>query len=395
MSYTKKIEEVKRYLQKYDIDGWLMYDFRGANDLMYDFLDITDIHATRRILYWIPKDGDPIKIVHSIEAHLLDKLPGDVRVYVSWDELHSEIFSVLSDNIKTVAMEYSHECDIPYVAKVDAGTIELIRKKVEVVSSAHILPHFTAVLTDEQKKYHFDACRFLEDNTDMIWKWITEKLQSNKKITEYDVQQKILEDFDNNDYITDSPPNCSVNANAANPHYCPTKTCALEIKPGDFILIDKWCKKNHVNGIYGDITRVAVASNKTLSRHEEIFDIVRLAQKTASDFITQRLNDGETIQGYEVDKICRSVIVDKGYGKFFTHRTGHNIEKQVHGSGANLDNIEAHDTREILPGTCFSIEPGIYLPGEFGVRLEHDVYISKDRKVNITGGVQEEIVKLL
>jgi Xaa-Pro aminopeptidase len=390
-----KIKEVQKYLQKENIDGWLIYDFHEINDLAKNFLELLDANVSRRFFYWIPKQGLPIKIVHSIEFTILDNWPGEKKIYFSWGSLRDALREILK-NVKIVAMEYSKDCNNPYISKVDGGTIDLIRSYgVRVSSSSSFLPNFTAVLDKNQIEMHKEAANFLDDTANKIWEWIGKKLEKNNIITEYDVQQKILSFFSKNNYISSSYPICSVNSNSAIPHYSPKSENSRIIKKGDLILIDLWCKKNKPRSIYADITRVAIAAKKPSLKQKEIFSIVLKAQKTATDFIEKKLKEGNSLQGWEVDEICREVIRKAGYEKYFIHRTGHNIEMSVHGSGANLDNLEMHDERILLPNTCFSIEPGIYLPNEFGIRLEHDAYISSDNNLIITGGIEEEIFCLM
>lgn len=379
-----KIEEAQKYLQERHLDGWLLYDFHGNNPLARQCLGIPDGKmTTRRFFYWIPAYGKPIKLVHAIEEGALDTAPGDKRRYASWQSLEQELKTLLKAARK-VAMEYSP--NIPYVSLVDAGTVDLIRSfGVEVVSSADFLPHFTAVLTEAQLQSQRRAAQALDEIVADTWKSIRESM------TEYDVQQKLLADFKKRNLITDHPPIVAVNAHSADPHYEPQKQGSSPIRKGDFILIDLWAKEKQ--GVYGDITRVAVLGRPT-TKQQEVFSIVRKAQKAAIELVKKRFANQERIEGWEVDEAARSVIRAAGYEKNFTHRTGHNIEVNLHGSGAHMDNLEMHDVRPILPGTCFSIEPGIYLPGEFGVRLELDLLIDPKGRVEITGGEQEAIVSL-
>ncbi len=391
----KKIEQVQKYLNEMDIDGWLLYDFAKTNPLLYQFLEMPqDAIYRRRFFYWIPKKGKPVKIVHAIEPYVLDAWIGEKKIYSSWQKLHAELESVLQGS-KSVAMEYSPKNEIPYVSLVDGGTIDLVRSfGVDVVSSSSFLPHFTAVLNDEQAQSHIRAANRLDTIVSDAWNWIKNHLNQNKNITEYDVQQKIVQDFHKNGLFTDTPPNVSVNANSANPHYLPNKENAKPIKKGDFILIDMWAKESKPHAVYGDITRVAVAAEVPTKKQSEIFTLVRKAQKAAIALVEERFKKGQKVLGFEVDDVARKIITDGGYGPQFIHRTGHNIGVELHGSGAHIDNLEMHDVRQILPGTCFSIEPGIYLEGQFGVRLEVDVYVDKNGKVLVTGGAQDEILCL-
>jgi len=392
----KKIQEAQKYIKEMHLDGWLLYDFHGNNELTRHFLEIPSSKmTTRRLFYWIPAKGEPVKIVHAIEAEVLDHFPGEKRTFLSWQSLEAEVGKVLK-GAKRVAMEYSPRNAIPYISRVDAGTVDLIRSfGVEVVSSGDFLAHFTAVLSREQGESQIRAGKACDEVVNDAWKWIAEHIRQGKGISEYDVQQKILADFKKRDLITDHAPIVGVNAHSADPHYEPLKDRSSPIRKGDFILIDLWAKEKREGAIFGDITRVGVAADRATEKQEEVFGVVRKAQRAAVALIKSRFAHKQRIEGWEVDDAARHVIRDSGYGEFFIHRTGHSIEISLHGSGAHMDNLEMHDVRPILPGTCFSIEPGIYLPGEFGVRLEHDVYIHGDGSVEVTGGEQEEIVCLI
>lgn len=385
------VEKAQKFLGEAGIDGWLLYDFHGNNPLARHFLGVrSDQMTTRRFFYWIPVQGEPVKLVHAIEAHALDAMPGTKRVYSDWQLLEKELRSLLK-GVKKVAMEYSPKNAIPYVSMVDGGTVDLVRSMgAQVVSSADFLPHFTAVLTEEQIQSQLRAAKFLDRVVTEMWKWIGERLG---KITEYDAQQKIVEEFQKAKLFFDHDPIVGVNAHSADPHYEPQKKSSNFIREGDFILIDLWGKEPE--GVYGDITRVAVAARSPSAKQKQIFQIVRSAQKAAVDLVKSRFTARKRIEGWEVDDAARTVIRDAGFAEFFTHRTGHSIEISLHGSGAHMDNLEMHDVRPILPGTCFSIEPGIYLPGEFGVRLELDLVVHHNGHVEISGGEQDEIVCLV
>lgn len=294
-------------------------------------------------------------------------------------------------------MEYSPRNAIPYVSKVDGGTLEMVQGfGVEVLSSADLLQELLCVWTDEQLQTHLEAAEFLDKTVEKTWEWLSAQLKKGSAITEYDLQQFVLSEFKTYQFLADDPPICAVNAHTANPHYSPLLVGSHTICLNDFILIDLSCKKKDSNAVYADITRVAVAASKPQSKQQKIFDIVKQAREAAIAFLKTRIPCGKKVMGWEVDQVCRKVITDHGYGKYFIHRTGHNIGQTVHGNGANLDNFETADFRRLLPGTCFSVEPGIYLPGEFGVRLEYDVYLPLDGKsFLITGGIQDNIVCLI
>lgn len=396
MLKQKKILEAQKYLQERGLDGWLLYDFHKNNPLACRFLEISkDQMFTRRFFYWIPAEGSPVKIVHAIESQGLDHWPGEKRIFLSWQSLEKNLKSLLSQ-VKKAAMEYSPQNKIPYISHVDAGTVELIRSfGVEVVSSGDFLPYFTSVITPEQGKSHRRAAQKLDKIVGETWDWIAEKITQGEVFSEYHVQQKILEDFQKNKLITDHPPIVAVNAHSADPHYEPQKERSSLIKKGDFILIDLWAKEEGEASVFGDITRVAVADRHPTPRQNEIFQIVREAQIAAIHLISDRFREGKRLEGWEVDDAARGVVERAGYAEFFLHRTGHSIETSLHGSGAHLDNLEMHDERALLLNTCCSVEPGIYLPNEFGIRLESDVYIHGDGQVEVTGGQEESLLALL
>lgn len=385
------ITQVQKHLREDGIDGWLLYDFRRSNDLACTFLQIPqETHLTRRFFYWIPKEGDPVQIVSAVEAHLLSHLPGKKRVFLNWEELHSHLKEILAP-VKTVAMEYSFQNQLPYVSKVDGGTIELIRSfGVKIASSANFLQFYTCLLSEKQVKLHRKAGEILDEIATATWRWLSHCLKEDRTVGEYEVQQKIHQDIERHGCLTDSFPMCSVGPNSANPHYSPTIETSAPIRKGDLIQIDLWCKCNEKNSIYADISRVAVAASHPTEEQEKVFTVVRAAQKAVVTLLQQK----SLVRGCEADQAARSVIEQEGYGAYFTHRTGHNIYEETHGPGAHLDSFETKDERYLIPGTCFSVEPAIYLPGKFGLRLEHDVYLDPQGQVHITGGTQDEIVRL-
>jgi Xaa-Pro dipeptidase len=395
MNCEEKLKKAREILRQKRIDGWLLFDLHHCNDLACQFLGFThQVLATRRFFYWIPAEGDPVRIVHQIEPFSLDGWPGEKRIYLSWQSLH-EILSNLLKGKKKVAMEYSPMGEIPCVSKVDGGTIDLVRSfGVEVVSSGDFLPLFTAVLNDRQIETHLEAADFLERLVQETWRWIESHLEKRKKITEYMVVEYLLKRIEEGGFTIEGMPICGVNANSADPHYQPILETAREIRPGNWVLIDVWCKKKERGSIYADITKVAFAGKNPSEKQQQIFRIVRNAQKNAIDLIRNRFAAKKIVFGWEADEAARETIRQGGYENHFTHRTGHSIEENLHGSGAHLDNLEMHDKRPLLPGTCFSVEPGIYLPDEFGVRLETDILILKDGNIKITGGEQETITCL-
>ncbi len=393
----ERIGEVQKQLASANIDGWLIYDFQKRNELAWEFLSIPpEKHLTRRFFFWIPQQGDPVKLVHEIEAGALDHLPGEKRIYLRWQTLEETLKAMLK-GAKNVAMEYSPRCAVPYISRVDGGTIDLVRDcGAQVVSSSPFLQAYTSVLNERQAESLFEAGRVVEQTVEGAWQWIAQCLQREQIVTDFEIVQWIANQFADAGFESDHTlPHCAVNADSADPHYVPTRENAREIKKGDFILLDLWCKKKQAFAVYADITRVAVAADKPSARQQEIFTIVRQAQKAATDFLAERFSRREVVKGFEVDQVCRQVIEKAGYGKFFTHRTGHNITGELHGPGTHLDSLETNDERPILAGTCCSCEPGIYLPNEFGVRLEYDLYITPQGEVRIIGGQQDALRLLL
>jgi Xaa-Pro dipeptidase len=391
------LEKFRKVINKMNVDAWLFYDFRGSNDLALSILDVPkERHLTRRFYYFLPKEGSPVKIVNAIEAGNLDHLPGEKLTYSSHASLTKNLEKILK-NINSVAMEYSPNNAIPYVSKVDAGTIEQIKSfGLEIKSSADLISMFDAVWSDEQREENKPVAESLYKIVKEAFEFIKEETFNNKNITEFDVQNFIMNKFEQKEYFTDHPPVVGVNENSANPHYAPTQEINKPIKKGDFILIDLWAKVNKDSGVWADITWVGFMGDTVPEQYIKIFDIVASARDAAFDLIAERFKENKEIRGYEADDASRNIISDAGYGEFFIHRTGHSITTSLHGSGAHLDNFETRDERLLLPGTSFSIEPGIYFPGDFGIRSEIDVYISNEGEVICTGAErQREIISIL
>lgn len=395
--YSELIREIQKALQTERIDGWLLYNFRDSNIFATHLLALPQhIMFTRRYFYYIPASGKPRKLVHRIEEWNLDTLPGDKSVYLSWQSLEEGLKKLLSGSIR-VAMEYSPKCAIPYVSTVDAGTIELIRAcGVNVVSSADLIQHFEICWDEDQLNDNIETAKHLRQIVDVAFGFIKEKITSNSPLTEYDVQQCMLSEFKKRELVTSSEPNCSVNVNSANPHYEPTKEINSPLRKGDFVLLDLWAKKNIQRSVYADITWIGFIGETVPDEYEKIFQIVKGGRDAALNFVHSSIKAGKIIHGYEVDDAARNFITQHGYGEYFVHRTGHSIGEEVHGNGANMDNLETHDERTVLLRTSFSIEPGIYLRDKFGIRSEIDVYISKDREVIVTGEpIQGKVVPIL
>lgn len=391
------LKKIQSILGEMNFDAWLFYDFRGSNDLALDILDVpANSHLTRRFYYLVPKAGEPVKIVNGIEAGNLDHLPGKKLTYSSHSSLSAHITDTLK-NYKKIAMEYSPKNAIPYVSKVDAGTIEQIKSYgVDIVSSADLISMFNAVWTKEQYEENKPVANALTEIVKNAFDFIKEKISSKTHVTEYNVQKFILNEFDKRGYFTDHPPIVGVNENSANPHYAPTEEMHKPIKENDFVLIDLWAKLNKPEGVWSDITWVGFVGKEIPEKYTKIFDIVAQARDEAFDLVDSRFKDGKEVRGFEVDDASRNIINEAGYADYFIHRTGHSITTDLHGSGAHMDDFETKDERLILPSTSFSIEPGIYLTGDFGVRSEIDVYISPDKEVIATGGErQKEVIAIM
>ncbi|MEY2520225.1 MAG: hypothetical protein QOF24_1984, partial [Verrucomicrobiota bacterium] len=378
-------------------DGWLFYDFRKSDPLAPRILMLGEnASGSRRWFYYIPAAGEPTKIVHSIERAKLDPLPGKRLVYRGWEEQHAHLRETLSaKKPPRVAMQYSPMNDIPYISRVDAGTIELVRSfGVEIVTSAELVQQFEAVLTPTQKQSHIEASDKMHRILLEAFAEIARNIRADKPVTEYDIQQFIARRLEEEGMARETGI-VAVNANTANPHYFPNLEANLPIKRGDFVLLDFVSKLRQSGAICTDQTWTGYVGETVPDEFVRIFNIVREARDKATDFVRKNVREGKSIRGAEVDDVSRGVIKRAGYGEQFTHRTGHSIGEEGHGNGVNIDNFETRDSRRITPGVCFSIEPGIYLEGKFGVRSEIDVYVG-DKDIEVTGQpIQTEIVPIL
>jgi len=379
-----------------DLDGWLFYDFRGSDPLAYRVLLLDPTrHVTRRWYYWIPAAGEPVKLLHRIEPHVLEELPGREQRYVSWEQQRALLSSLLQGR-RRIAMQYSPLNAVPYLSRVDAGTVELIRSfGVELVTSADLVQQFEAVWTDAQLESHRYATEALRTIVDETFGHIASSISKGHPLTEYGLQRFILARIHDAVMTTSSAPIAAVEAHSADPHYGPVESRCAPVVRENLVLIDLWAKRTEPGSVYGDLTWTGYTEKRVPSKQRTIFEHVRRGRDAALDFVRQRVASGLFPCGWEVDDVCRKTIRDAGYGDFFIHRTGHSIGEEVHGNGANIDNLETRENRRLLPRTCFSIEPGIYLPGEFGIRSELDVYVS-DRELLVYGQpLQTEIVPIL
>lgn len=391
------LQRIQSTLNELGISAWLLYNFRDSNPIASRTLGLgPGTHQTRRWAYLIPAEGTPRGIAHRIEPHINEAMIGEVSSYSSHDEFRAGLQRLLA-GFACVAMEYSPQNAIPVVSKVDAGTVELVRSLgVEVISSGDLIASLEARLTQEQLDSARRAGQLVREVMINAFRFIAEKVVRQEKVTEYDVQRLIQEEFEWRGLVTDHSPNCSVGANSANPHYQPTEEQCSPIVRGDFVLIDLWGREKGENSVYGDITWVGYVGESVPQRYREIFAIVRDARDAALERVRAAFSDGEPVSGAQLDDAARMVIEEAGYGEYFIHRTGHNITVELHGAGANLDNFETMDTRSIIPGTSFSIEPGIYIPGEFGIRSELDVVIGIGGDVMVTSEpLQQDVLAIL
>lgn len=385
------LKAIQEALDAAGLDGWLFFDHHARDPLAYRILGLpTGRTATRRWYYLVPAKGEPRGLVHNIEPSVLDGLPGEKHRYSSWTEQSRGIAQMLS-GCRRIAMQYSPDCAVPYVAMVDAGTVELVRKTgVEVVSSADLVQQFEARWSAANLERHLEAGRKVDEIRREAFRLTGEKLRAGERITEYAVQQFIRERFTAAGLVTDHGPIVGVNENSGNPHYEPSAEAPREISNGDWLLIDMWAKTASGDGVYYDITWTGYCGQDVPSGFRNVFEIVKGARENAVRFVEESVRNGRELRGFEVDDAARGFIREHGFGERFMHRTGHSIGAEVHGAGANMDNLETHDERRIIPWTCFSIEPGIYLP-EFGVRSEVNVFVG-DGEARVTGEAQQEIV---
>ncbi len=391
-----QLQQIQQALAAEKLDGWLFYDFRKSNPIAYNVLSLSkDEPYTRRWFYFVPAHGAPTAFVSAVESHVLHTLPGKKRIFRTWQEMQAYLKDLLQTGTR-IAMEYSPLNAIPYMSRIDGGTLDLIRSYgVEVVSSANIAQRFEALLTNAQIDSHREAGRRIISVKDALFKELGAKLRAGQPLDEYSVQQRfftLLQDAGTNPDI----PHVAVNANAGNPHYESTAANHSPIQRGDLVLLDFWARLPTPDSIYADYTWMAFAGTREeIPLHQrEVFEIVRQARDAAIAFVRQQLANHQPIEGRQVDDVTRAVIAKAGYADHFIHRTGHSIGTSVHANGANLDNYETQDDRVLLPNTCCSVEPGIYLP-EFGIRSEVNLLIL-DRDAEITGvPTQQEITPLL
>jgi len=387
------LESIQNEIQKTGLDGWLFFDHHERDPLAYRVLGLKPPgHVSRRWYYFIPAQGEPRGLVHQVEPHVLDPLPGAKIPYARWQEQEAGLRKLLQD-AKKVAMQYSPRCAVPYVANVDAGTVELIRGLgVEVGSSAELIQIFEAKWTPAQLETHLEAARRVDRIRHEAFEHIKQATRAGQPLDEYGVQQFVMRRFQECGLVTNWAPIVGANINAADSHYSPPESGSAPICRGDLVLLDLWAKLDEPDAVYYDITWMAYCGEEVPAPMREAFAVVVGARDAGIKLVREAMAAGRTLRGFEVDDAVAGHIQTCGYGPNIRHRTGHSIGREVHGMGANMDNMETHDERPVIPWTCFSVEPALYLP-TFGVRTEVNVFV-EERGARVTGEIQTEFVRL-
>ncbi len=389
---------LQRALAESGLDGWLLYDFHGQNPTAVTALGLGGRMLTRRWFYLVPREGTPTLLVHRIELGSFPaEVPGERRGYASWQSLRAGLASLLGalGPRPRIAMEYFPEAAIPYLSRVDAGTLEVVRGLgAEVTSSAELVQRFLCRWDEAQVASHRRALDVIEGAKDAAFDRIAAAIRKRETLRETDVQRFLMDRFAANGLETDHPPIVAVNGHAGDPHYEPAEATASPIRPGDLVLIDLWARGTGPRDVYADITWVGYCGDAPPPRLQEIFEVTAAARDLGLATVERAHREGRTLQGWEVDRAVRDLVAARGFGEQFVHRTGHSIGTSVHGDGANLDDLETHDTRPLVPGLAFSIEPGVYLPEEgLGVRSEIDVFLADDGP-KVFGKIQRELVRI-
>jgi len=377
-----------------NLDGWLFYDHHYRDPIGYRILGLsTAMLVTRRWYYYIPAKGVPRKLVHRIEAGHLAGLPGETQVYSSWEEQHARLRELLR-GARRVAMQYSPNNMIPYISLVDAGTVELLRSfDVDVVTSADLVARFEATWSGEALASHREAGHVIDAAITAAFREVRRRLDArDATLNEYSIQQFLVATMRQGGLLVEEPPIVAINGHAGNPHYEPQEHGSAPIAENDLLLLDVWGKCNRPGATYYDVTWMGYCGERPPKPIAAAFELVRSARDAAISFVENAVRAGQRLRGFEVDRVTRGVIEAAGRGAEFVHRTGHSIGESVHANGANMDDLETHDVREILPNSCFSIEPGLYTP-EYGIRLEVDMYIHADR-AEVTTAIQHAMVRI-
>ena len=387
------LDAIQHELRNAGLDGWLFFDHHERDPLAYRVLGLKPPgHVSRRWYYFIPAYGEPRGLIHKVEPHVLNILPGRKIFYARWQEQETGLEQLLQ-GAKKVAMQYSPRCAVPYVANVDAGTVELVRSLgVEVVSSAELIQIFEAKWTPAQLEMHLEAGRGVDRIRAETFDFIKQATRAGRPLDEHGVQQFVMRRFKERGLTTDHGPIVGCNANAADSHYAPPETGSAPIGRGDLVLLDLWAKLDQPDAVYYDITWMAYCGDQVPEPMEKAFAVAMGARDAGIKLVREAMTAGRTLRGFEVDDAVAGHIQTCGYGPNIRHRTGHSLGRQVHGVGANMDNMETHDERPIIPRTCFSIEPALYLP-DFGVRTEINLFV-EESDARVTGEMQTEFVKL-
>ena len=384
------LARLQQELRGQQLDGWLFFDHHFRDPLAYRVLHLSVPRTpTRRWYYLVPAEGEPRGLVHRIESTMLDPLPGEKTLYSSWEEQVAGLAKI-ARGLKRVAMQYSPKCAIPYVAMVDAGTVELVRGVgLEVATSAELIQAFEARWTPAQLESHLEAGRRVDRVRAAAFALVRERTANGAPVQEVEVKKFIRDGFQAAGLVTDHGPIVGVNANASNPHYEPTDELSQPIRRGDLLLIDMWAKLDRPEAVYYDITWTHFLGDNPPDEIRNVFQVVTGARDAAIECVKTAVAARQPLAGYQVDDAARGVIRQAGLGEYFTHRTGHSIGTEVHGNGANMDNLENHDDRRVIPWTCFSIEPGVYLP-KFGIRSEVNMFVG-ETEAQVTGAIQREL----
>jgi Xaa-Pro dipeptidase len=389
------LHRIQKALRDRELGGWLFCDFHNRDHLAHHILGLdSERMTTRRWFYFIPAKGAPKKLVHSVEKGKLDTLPGSKTVYLPWEQLHASLKKILGP-AKKIAMQYSPKNNIPAVSLVDAGTIELVKSfGHKIVSSADLVQLFEAVIDEEGYASHKEAAALVDRIRAEAFARISAGVRQGNGVSELDVTQFIMRRFTEEGLTTADAPIVGSNEHPADPHFESTLANNRQFKAGDTVLIDLWAKRNAPRAIYYDITWVGYIGTEPPAEYRKIFEVVVRARDAAIAFVTERFATKRPVAGWEVDEVCRNVVKKAGYGKYFVHRTGHSIGEETHGNGGNIDNLETRDDRQLMPGCCFSIEPGIYLEGKMAVRTEINIFIRHDGVPEVTGEMQKEMLLL-
>jgi Xaa-Pro aminopeptidase len=387
------LSEIQKALKHAELDAWLLFDFHGINPIATRVSGLGEGHMiTRRWFALIPSQGEPVWLHSAIEGQVFSRVPGRKIAYVGWRQLEEKLKELLQGH-RRIAMEYSPGGAIPYVSRVDAGTLEMVRAcGAEVVTSADLVQFFEARWSPEALASHRRSARHLDEIVVRTFSEVARAVEGGRTPTEHEIQRFMLETFEERDLVCE-PPIVAVNANAGNPHYEPTEQSSAPIRNGDLLLLDLWCREKGAEAVFADITWMGFVGKMVPGRYDDVWNAVAGARDAAIQHVLDSARTGKALRGCDVDDVARAFIRDRGYDRFFIHRTGHNVGREVHGNGAHLDNLETRDERRLIPGTGFTIEPGVYLP-EYGIRSEVNLYMS-EKGAEVTTSVQDRITPIL